>query len=136
MASKHEEVPKMEDSKANDFYTRGVIHKLSVDKMTPRDEEIGTNERTNRGFKPRHAQMIAIGGAIGTSLFLGTAQVLCYGGPGFLLITYGILCIMVYGIMTGIAEVATYLPIPGGTMSYYGNKYVSKSMGFALGWLY
>ncbi|CAH0047203.1 unnamed protein product [Clonostachys solani] len=135
MASKHEEVPEM-DSKADDFHARGVIHKLSVDKMTPHDEEIGTNERTNRGFKPRHAQMIAIGGAIGTSLFLGTAQVLRYGGPGFLLITYGILCVMVYGIMTGIAEVATYLPIPGGTMSYYGNKYVSKSMGFALGWLY
>ncbi|VUC25584.1 unnamed protein product [Clonostachys rosea] len=135
MTSEQEEDPKM-PSKASSLQAGNAMRKLSVEKMSAHDEEIGTNERTNRGFKPRHAQMIAIGGAIGTSLFLRTAQVLRYGGPGFLLITYGILCIMVYGIMTGIAEVATYLPIPGGTMSYYGNKYVSKSMGFALGYLY
>ncbi|KAJ0267395.1 hypothetical protein COL940_014407 [Colletotrichum noveboracense] len=63
-------------------------------------------------------------------------QVLRVGGPGFLLVSYGILSILVYGIVTGIAEVATYLPVPGGTMSYYGNKYVSRSLGFAMGYLY
>ncbi|KAI8654152.1 AA-permease domain-containing protein [Fusarium sp. Ph1] len=95
-----------------------------------------TNEETHRGFKPRHSQMIAIGGAIGTSLFLGTAQVLRVGGPLFLLISYGVLSVLVYCIVTGIAEVATYLPVPGGTMAYYGHKYVSRSMGFAMGYLY
>ncbi|KAF4807993.1 putative proline-specific permease put4 [Colletotrichum siamense] len=99
-------------------------------------QEPKRNEETHRGFKPRHSQMIAIGGAIGTSLFLGTGQVLRVGGPGFLLVSYGILSILVYGIVTGIAEVATYLPVPGGTMSYYGNKYVSRSLGFAMGYLY
>ncbi|KAM5344373.1 hypothetical protein ACJ41O_012910 [Fusarium nematophilum] len=94
------------------------------------------NEETHRGFKPRHAQMIAIGGAIGTSLFLGTAQVLRVGGPLFLLISYGVLSILVYCIVTGIAEVATYLPVPGGTMAFYGHKYVSRSMGFSMGYLY
>ena len=43
---------------------------------------------------------------------------------------------MVYFIVTAIAEIATYLPIHGGSMSYYGFRYVSRSMGFALGWLY
>ncbi|KAF4984882.1 hypothetical protein FZEAL_35 [Fusarium zealandicum] len=94
------------------------------------------NEETHRGFKPRHSQMIAIGGAIGTSLFLGTAQVLRVGGPLFLLISYGVLSVLVYCIVTGIAETATYLPVPGGTMAYYGHKYVSHSMGFAIGYLY
>ncbi|KAF3806847.1 Proline-specific permease [Colletotrichum gloeosporioides] len=94
------------------------------------------NEETHRGFKPRHSQMIAIGGAIGTSLFLRTGQVLRVGSPGFLLVSYGILSILVYGIVTGIAEVATYLPVPGGTISYYGNKYVSRSLGFPMGYLY
>ncbi|KAM0235257.1 hypothetical protein ACHAPO_006054 [Fusarium lateritium] len=94
------------------------------------------NEETHRGFKPRHSQMIAIGGAIGTSLFLGTAQVLRVGGPIFLLISYGILSILVYSVVTGIAEVATYLPVSGGTMAYYGHKYVSRSMGFAMDYLY
>ncbi|KAF9875762.1 amino acid permease [Colletotrichum karsti] len=99
-------------------------------------QEQERTEATHRGFKPRHSQMIAIGGAIGTSLFLGTAQVLRVGGPAFLLVSYGVLSILVYGIVTGIAEVATYLPVPGGTMSYYGNKYVSRSLGFAMGYLY
>ena len=78
---------------------------------------------TYHGFKPRHSQMIAIG----TLLFLGTPQVFRVGGPAFLL---------VYGIVTGITEVATSLPVPGGSMSYYGNKYVSRSLGFAMGYLY
>ncbi|KAF4490358.1 AAT family amino acid transporter [Fusarium agapanthi] len=75
------------------------------------------NEDTHRGIKPRHSQMIAIGGAIGTSLFLGTAQVLRIGGPLFLLISLQPI-------------------VPGGTMAYYGHKYVSRSMGFAMGYLY
>ncbi|KAM0262209.1 hypothetical protein ACHAPA_009383 [Fusarium lateritium] len=94
------------------------------------------NEETHRGFKPRHSQMIAVGGAIGTSLFLGTAQVLRVGGPLFLLISYSVLSVLVYSVVTGIAEVATYLPVPGGTMAYYGHNYVSRSMGFAMGYLY
>ncbi|KAK2730805.1 proline permease [Colletotrichum kahawae] len=99
-------------------------------------QEPERNEATHRGFKPRHSQMIAIGGAIGTSLFLGTGQVLRVGGPAFLLVSYGILSILVYGVVTGIAEVTTYLPVPEGTMSYHGNKYVSRSLGFAMGYLY
>jgi amino acid transporter len=91
---------------------------------------------THRGFKPRHSQMIAIGGAIGTSIFIGTALVLRTGGPLFLLLAYSILCAITYAIMTGIAEVASYMPVHGGTMSFYGHKYVSSSMGFALGYLY
>ena len=43
---------------------------------------------------------------------------------------------LVYFIVTAIAEVATYLPVHGGTMSYYGFRYVSRSLGFALGYLY
>jgi len=95
-----------------------------------------SNETTHRGFKPRHTQMIALGGTIGTYLFLGTAQTLRTGGPVFLVVTYGLLCVMMYGIVTGIAEIATYLPVPGGTMSFYGHKYVSGSLGFAMGYLY
>lgn len=44
--------------------------------------------------------------------------------------------ILVYCVVTAITEVASYLPVHGGTMSYYGYRYVSRSMGFALGYLY
>lgn len=47
-----------------------------------------TNGGTKRNIKSRHAQMMAIGGAIGTSLFLGTGQALAIGGPAFLFLAY------------------------------------------------
>ncbi|TDZ16316.1 Proline-specific permease [Colletotrichum orbiculare MAFF 240422] len=125
--------PKLQDLsptlKASSSVRQSSVERGQVQTFQP-------NEQTHRGFKPRHAQMISLGGAIGTSLFLGTAQVLRVGGPGFLLLAYGLLSIMVYGIVTAIAEVGTYLPVPGGTMSYYGNEYVSRSLGFAMGYLY
>lgn len=113
------------------------VHSEKTGQVLKSDQDVPLHrEETERGFKPRHSQMIALGGAIGTSLFLGTAQVLRVGGPGFLLLSYGILSIMVYGIVTGIAEVAAYLPVPGSTMAFHGNKYVSRSLGFAMGYLY
>lgn len=126
-------MPQEKDGSQPEMYGEGL---QSVESVRDGTQDQEKNEATHRGFKPRHSQMIAIGGAIGTSLFLGTAQVLRVGGPAFLLVSYGVLSILVYGIVTGIAEVATYLPVPGGTMSDYGNKYVSRSLGFAMGYLY
>lgn len=50
---------------------------------------------------------------------------------GFILISA-----LVFFVVTAITEVATYMPVHGGTMAYYAHRYVSRSMGFALGWLY
>ncbi|KKY13729.1 putative proline permease [Phaeomoniella chlamydospora] len=92
--------------------------------------------KTQRGLKSRHAQMIALGGTIGTGLFVGSGSTLATGGPAFILTTYILMTFLVYFVVTAITEVATYLPVHGGTMSYYGYRYVSRSMGFALGYLY
>ncbi|GJN75755.1 hypothetical protein PLICBS_009861, partial [Purpureocillium lilacinum] len=43
---------------------------------------------------------------------------------------------LVYAIATAVIEVATFLPIPGGSMAYWATRDVSRSLGFALGWLY
>ena len=43
---------------------------------------------------------------------------------------------LMFCVVTAVIEVASYLPVHGGTMSYYGYRYVSRSMGFALGYLY
>jgi yeast amino acid transporter len=93
-------------------------------------------EQTHRGLKSRHAQMIALGGTIGTGLFVGSGQTLARGGPAFILVCYIVITLSVYCVVTAITEVATYLPVHGGTMSYYGYRYVSRSMGFAMGYLY
>ncbi|KAF7505648.1 hypothetical protein GJ744_000583 [Endocarpon pusillum] len=93
-------------------------------------------QQTQRGLKSRHAQMIALGGTIGTGLFVGSGQTLARGGPAFILTCYIVITLSVYCVVTAITEVATYLPVHGGTMSYYGYCYVSRSMGFAMGYLY
>jgi amino acid transporter len=107
------------------------------------DTEMGQNigegeivETTHRGLKARHAQMIALGGTIGTGLFVGSGGTLARGGPLFILLAYMILSVLVLFVVTAITEVATYLPVSGGTMSYYGHRNVSNSLGFAMGWLY
>lgn len=67
---------------------------------------------------------------------MGSGEILALGGPAFILAAYIIITCLVYCIVTAITEVAAYLPVHGGTMSYYGYRYVSRSMGFALGYLY
>ncbi|KAJ3577765.1 hypothetical protein NPX13_g2801 [Xylaria arbuscula] len=99
-------------------------------------EVIKTTEGTKRAIKSRHAQMIAIGGTIGTSLFIASGQSLHAGGPALLLIAYVVMSCMVYGVATAIVEVGAHLPIPGASMSMYCSRYVSKSLGVALGYLY
>ena len=91
---------------------------------------------TKRNIKSRQAQMIAIGGTIGTGLFVGSGQALAIGGPGFLFLAYCLISLLVYGVVTAVIEVATYMPISGASMSYFCGRYISPSLGFALGWLY
>ncbi|KAF9895124.1 hypothetical protein FE257_000026 [Aspergillus nanangensis] len=93
-------------------------------------------KNTQRGLKNRHVQMMALGGTIGTGLFVGSGQALAIGGPLSLLLGYIFISCMVYALVTGIAEIGAYLPVHGGTMSYHGFRYVSRSMGFAMGYLY
>ena len=69
-------------------------------------------------------------------LFVSTGQTLALGGPAFILAAYVLLCAAVYCIVVAITEVASYLPVHGASMTYYANRYVSHSLGFALGWLY
>lgn len=61
---------------------------------------------TKREIQSRHAQMIAIGGSIGTSLFIASGQALAAGGPGLLLIAYIVMSLMVYGVVTAVIEVS------------------------------
>ncbi|KAI9155663.1 putative proline-specific permease put4 [Paramyrothecium foliicola] len=91
---------------------------------------------THRGLKSRHAQMIALGGTIGTGLFVGSGQGLSMGGPLSLLLSYIIISLLLYGVATATGEMASYLPVPGCSIAYYGHRFGSRSLGFTLGWVY
>jgi yeast amino acid transporter len=80
--------------------------------------------------------MIALGGTIGTGLFVGSGQTLARGGPAFILAAYLLMSFLVFCIVSAIVEVGAYLPTPGSSMNLFGYRYVSRSMGFSLGWLY
>lgn len=88
-----------------------------------------------RNLKARHMTMIAIGGSIGTGLFLATGASIQTAGPGGALIAYGAIGIMVYFLMTSLGEMATYIPVSGSFASY-ASRFVDPSLGFALGWNY
>ncbi|CAN8106043.1 unnamed protein product [Discula destructiva] len=88
-----------------------------------------------RGLKPRHLQMIAIGGVIGTGLFLGTANNLRDGGPGGLLLGYLIMASLLFSVMVALGEMISQFPVPGGQLTL-AERFVSPELSFALGWVY
>lgn len=89
----------------------------------------------HRGLKSRHMNMIAIGGAIGTGLFVALGGSLSAAGPGGALLAYGVIGIMVYFLMTSLGEMSTYMPVSG-AFETYATKFVDPALGFALGWNY
>ncbi|KAJ4252438.1 hypothetical protein NW762_011039 [Fusarium torreyae] len=58
------------------------------------------------------------------------------GGPAFLVGSYTIIALLVYSVLCGVTEIATFLPVRGGSMSHYGSRFVSRSLGFAMSLLY
>ncbi|PWY82091.1 hypothetical protein BO70DRAFT_35239 [Aspergillus heteromorphus CBS 117.55] len=114
----------------------GDVKTGAMHNMIERDLLDERYEITQRGLKNRHVQLMALGGTIGTGLFVGSGQALHIGGPLSLLLGYIFISGLVYAIITGLAEVGAYLPVHGGTMGYHGYRYVSRSLGFAMGYLY
>ncbi|MFC7391427.1 amino acid permease [Scopulibacillus cellulosilyticus] len=89
----------------------------------------------NRALKARHLNMIAIGGCIGTGIFLASGATINSAGPGGALVAYIAISVMVYFLMTSLGEMATFLPITG-SFNTYASRFVDPAFGFALGWNY
>ncbi|RAH66704.1 putative proline permease [Aspergillus aculeatinus CBS 121060] len=92
--------------------------------------------QTKRGLSSRHVQLMAIGGSIGTGLFVGIGSYLRDAGPlsvflGFLF--YGICFIWPVNLCVG--EMCAYLPIRGSIFELAA-RYIDPAFGFAMGWVY
>src|ERR1700712_64218 len=87
-----------------------------------------------RGLSNRHIQLIALGGAVGTGLFLGVAQTIKLAGPSVIL-GYAIAGIMAFFIMRQLSEMVVDQPVAG-SFSHFANRYWGPFAGFASGWNY
>ncbi|KAJ5033643.1 uncharacterized protein L3040_008755 [Drepanopeziza brunnea f. sp. 'multigermtubi'] len=95
----------------------------------------GGEDGLKRKLKSRHLQMIAIGGTIGTGLFIGSGGAIAKSGPAGALIAYIFVGTLVYSVMTSLGEMATYMPISG-AFTAYAARFIDPSLGFAMGWIY
>ncbi len=91
--------------------------------------------KLHRALKARHLTMIAIGGSIGTGLFVASGASISQAGPGGAMVAYILIGLMVYFLMTSLGEMAAFMPVSG-SFATYGAKYVDEGFGFALGWNY
>lgn len=91
-------------------------------------------EELERGLEERHVQLMAIGGAIGVGLFLGSARAIQTAGPA-LLLAYAGGGFILYIIMRALGEMATEHPIAG-SFAAYAYTYISPLLGFMTGWSY
>ncbi|OLB76018.1 MAG: proline-specific permease ProY [Alphaproteobacteria bacterium 13_2_20CM_2_64_7] len=98
--------------------------------------QIQTSDQTKltRGLKSRHIELIAIGGAIGVGLFLGSAKAIQNGGPG-LILGYAFGGVMIFFIMRALGELLLYRPVAG-SFVMYADEFIGPFAGFATGWSY
>ncbi|KAK4466880.1 general amino acid permease AGP2-like protein 4 [Cladorrhinum samala] len=129
-----------------------VVSNMSTPGGFPEDKEKGTPEassrsqsfetgsmsnasvdHTHRRLKPRHIQLIGIGGSISTALYVQIGQGLLDGGPGNLLVAFIIWCTFILAVTISMAEMVTYLPISSPFIRLAG-RWVDEAYGFATGW--
>ena len=94
-----------------------------------------SKKQLTRDLKSRHLTMIALGGAIGTGLFLASGSAISQAGPGGALVAYVLVAVVVYLLMTSLGEMSTYAPVTG-AFNKYSEKYVDPAFGFSMGWNY
>ncbi|KAL8281434.1 hypothetical protein RQP46_006118 [Phenoliferia psychrophenolica] len=88
-----------------------------------------------RGMQSRHLTFIAIGGTIGTGLFLSAGTSVATAGPGGALIAYTLVGIFVYGVVLTLGEMSSLIPVSGAFATFAG-RFVGPSFEFCLGWSY
>lgn len=95
--------------------------------------EVNTHH-LKKNLSNRHVQLIALGGAIGTGLFLGLGTSISLAGPSVLL-GYAIAGIIAFFIMRQLGEMVVEEPVSG-SFSHFANKYWGNMAGFLSGWNY
>lgn len=109
-------------------------HIISIEQVAD-DSLSGQDPEVVRGLKARHIQLIALGGAIGTGLFIGSGSALSTCGPAPLLTSYLVMATCVWLVMNQLGEMVIFLPLSGEASTYaLAKKYLNRPLGFTVGW--
>lgn len=108
--------------------TSDLVQDLPNEALTAEDAGL------HKGLKSRQIQMIAIGGAIGTGLFLGAGGRLATAGPG-LVLSYAICGFFAFLILRALGELVIHRPSSGSFVSY-AREFFGEKAAFVSGWLY
>jgi L-asparagine permease len=112
-----------------------VSQRMSEVKSDAKQEWLASHDRGyHKALKPRHIQMIAIGGAIGTGLFLGAGARLQASGPALALV-YGACGFFAFFILRALGELVMYRPTPGSFVSY-SREFLGEKASFVCGWMF
>ncbi|KIK59626.1 hypothetical protein GYMLUDRAFT_74504 [Collybiopsis luxurians FD-317 M1] len=93
---------------------------------------IGSYDHTHRKLKNRHIQLMAIGGTIGTALFVQIGSALASGGPASLFIAFTIWSTFILAINNCLSEMVTWIPISSPFVRF-ADRFVDPALGFCAG---
>jgi amino acid transporter len=106
-----------------------------ADNVGDLEKTLADNPMLQQKMKPRHLTMIAVGGSIGTGLFVGSGNSLSIGGPAGILIAWMIVGMMMVSVTQAAGEMAILFPVSGGFYTL-AVRFLDPSFGFAMGWNY
>ncbi len=138
-------VPEMtDDARAREEAARHAAHDLGQDRESPRElvgdvtlaaQDFSSEEDGyHKTLGARQIQMIAIGGAIGTGLFLGAGGRLATSGPALVLV-FAICGFFAFLILRALGELVLHRPSSGSFVSY-AREFYGEKMAYTAGWLY
>jgi len=112
--------PTFSASKKNRSLSTRILHSFKPRKFAPPEVDAetglpraGDTSHLDRKLKSRHLQMISVGGAIGAGLFIGSGKALATGGPGAVILDFGLIGLMLFCTVNALGELATLFPVQG-----------------------
>ncbi|KAJ4286338.1 histidine permease [Kalmusia sp. IMI 367209] len=112
-----------------------VVTEAVDDNGVPLPDQPPAEPALSMKLKDRHLQMIAIGGSIGTGLFVGSGSALSSGGPASLILAYGLIGMMLFCTVQALGELAVAFPVAG-SFAVYASRFLDPAWGFAMAWNY
>ncbi|CCF57717.1 hypothetical protein KAFR_0D00700 [Kazachstania africana CBS 2517] len=126
-------------SQDDDMKKINIIQQTDASSTTEDEEMLNSGSvhdaEVKRELKQRHIGMIALGGTIGTGLFIGISTPLEDSGPVGSLIAYIFVGTLTYAVTQSLGEMATFIPVTS-SFTVFASRFLSPSIGAAVGYMY